>query len=137
MKVNKEMSVKTQVIIGKIVGGVSWIGAGVCGFFDCRVASIIQIAFFIVAAIAAARMVWSKKEEGDEMADYNLTCAMAGSARWMHYIMCLSAIALPIIAFVVESSEWSWPRVMSWTIFILMGIMDLIAGFIFLKLEAE
>ena len=137
MKVQKELSVKKQVIIGKMVAGVSWIGAGVCGFIDNRVASIIQIVFFAVAAIAAARMVWSKKEEGDEMADYNLTCAMAGSARWMHYIMCLAAIALPIIAFVVDSSEWSWPRVMSWTIFILMGIMDLIAGIIFVKLEAE
>lgn len=137
MKVQKKLSVKTQVIIGKMVAGVAWIGAGVCGFFDCMSASIVQIAFFVIAVIAAAVMVWSKKEEGDEMADHNLTCALAGSARWMHSIMCLAAIALPIIAFVVDSTEWSWPRVISWTIFILMGIMDLIAGIIFVKLEAE
>lgn len=136
MKKNRIMSVKTQVFLSKTIVGIGWIAAGVFGFVDALLGDVMQV-FFLLAAIIPMILLWRlKKEAGDEMSDENYVQAKAKAGDIMQMVLCLCTIVTPIISKLAAADCWDWAEIMMWSFFILIGVQNLITGFIFNKLEA-
>ena len=130
------MSIGKQVFWGKIFVGFAWIGTGVSALFDSLLANILQIVFLLSVIIPLVMLFAFKKEEEDEMAAENYLKAKAKTSDFMHIVFCLAAIATPLLSMAPFSTGWNWPRLMTWSFFVLLGIQNLITGFTFRKLEA-
>ena len=135
MKNKKELSIGGQIFLGKIVVGICWMAAGISGYFGGVISSALQIIFLLGAIIPMILLFRSKKEESDEMADVNLTQAKAQTGDLMHIVLCMAAVIVPLLEFFPGSTDWNWPRIMGWSFFILIGIQNLITGFVFKMLE--
>jgi len=138
MKIQENvLSIGKQIFLGKTIVGASWILAGVFGYIGGLLGDIFQAVFLLGAILPMLKLWRSKKEESDEMADDNYIQAKAKAGDLMHIVLCLATIAVPLISLIPDSESWNWPRVMAWSFFILIGIQNLITGFVFKRLEEE
>ena len=68
----KELSVRRQIYLLKVVSGIAWIIAGLCMFLDNKFFLTVRI---IAMLLSIGIMIWvhfAKKEAMDEMADFEL-----------------------------------------------------------------
>ena len=131
------MSIGTQMFLGKIFVGCTWIGTGVFGMFDNLVCHIIRIICLVAAVTVMVVLMRVDLEEDDEMAEYNYTQANAKTTKYMHIVFCACSVLSAVAMFFLKDLDITWYRVIPELFFLLMGIQNIITGVIFRKLEAE
>ena len=133
----KKMSIRRQAFLEKIVAGLLWIGAGITGMSDEMVWNIVHIIFLTGAAAILLVMMLAKREENDEMSEYNYMKAQAMTTNIMHAICCMISIGLVFTVDRLLKWDINWALAFVRTFFIIIGSQDLITGVVFWRLEAE
>ena len=131
------MSISTQSFWSSIVIGILWIGVGITDMFDGLVVNIVHAVLLASTIIVMVAIMKAKREEDDEMSDYNYMKAKAKTRDLMHFVYCGSAIVSALVFGLLQNADIYWAQVISGLFFILMGIQDLITGIVFRRLEAE
>lgn len=138
-KEEKVVPIGTTIFWGETIAGVFWIGAGLTGMFNNIVCHILNILFLLAGIISLVMVfkIYRTGDDGDEMAEYNYLKAKASAGSMLHRIMCFMTIASTVCYALMQDLDISWPRVVSYLFFVLMGFHNLMIGLYFRKLEAE
>ena len=133
----KVMSINSQVFWGKTFVGFLWIGAGISGMFDTLFFNFLHMLFLACAVVLMVVILRAKRENDDEMSEYNYMKAKAISTTIMHIIYCIAMIASALCFGLLQDAGLSWGRIIARIFFIIMGIQDVVIGIVFHRLEAE
>ena len=138
-KEKNEIPVGTTIFWGQTATGIFWICAGIFGMIDTLLCNILNVLFLMAAIISFIKLakIWRVGDNGDEMAEYNYIKAKAKAGSVLHIILCAAAVATAYGFSLLQNADISWPRIISYMFFILIGIHKLLSGVIFRKLEAE
>ncbi len=137
----KELSVRRQIYLLKVVSGIAWIIAGVCMFLDNKFFLTVRI---IAMLLSIGIMIWvhfAKKEAMDEMADFELMRAESNVLKLLHMGFCLVACVLIIFDWpgweAHVQTEMELHEILCAGIFVYLGIGDFITGILFRHYEEE
>ena len=138
-KEEKLVPIGTTIFWGQTATGIFWIGAGLTGMFDNLVCDVLNILFLLAGIISLVKVlkIGRTGDDGDEMAEYNYLKAKANAGSILHMIICFASVASTACYALLQDLDISWPRVVSYTFFVIMGIHNLLIGLFFRKLEAE
>lgn len=133
------LSLIAQSFWGQIVIGMLWIGVGITGLFDTVPMLIVEIILLSIGVIILGVILKARREDEDEMSDYNFMKSKALAHDIMHYVFCFASIIAAVVFTLLQknSAYVNWPRVITGLIFFLMGLQYLITGIAFCRLEAE
>lgn len=133
----KTLSIKEQMLLLKTVSGIAWIVAGVFGYFDNAVCTLIVAAAMIVAVFCLIRVMAAQKELSDEMSDQHYAMAQSDAMNKLHWILCIAAILLILADVIPLQLNLNWREVLISLFFIIIGLTNLLTGFTFKRLEEE
>ena len=133
----RQMSIGTQIFLGKTVIGSLWIGVGITDMFDSLVMNIVHAALLVGTIAVLVVMMKANLEKDDEMFDYNYMKAKARTRDLMHFIYCGAAVASALVVSLLQNADIHWAKVIAGMFFILIGVQDFITGIVFCRLEAE
>lgn len=135
----KLVPIGKTIFWGETITGVFWIGAGLTGMFDNIVCHILNILFLLSGIISLVKVFKISRtgDDSDEMAEYNYLKAKASAGSMLHRIICFMALGSTVFYALMQDLDISWPRVVSYLFFVLMGVHNLLIGLYFRKLEAE
>ena len=138
-KEKKVIPVGTTIFWGQTATGIFWICAGIFGMIDTLLCDILNVLFLMAAIIAFIKLVkiWRVGDNGDEMSEYNYIKAKAKAGSVLHIVLCAASVATAFGFGLLQNANISWPRIISYMFFILIGVHNLLIGVIFCKLEAE
>ena len=138
-KEEKVVSIGTTIFWGETVAGIFWLGAGITGMFDNMVCHVLNILFLCAGLVSLAKVfkIYKTGDDSDEMAEYNYMKAKAKAGSALHRIICFMALGTTVGYALLQNLDISWPRVVSYLFFVLMGVHNILIGLYFRKLEAE
>ncbi len=117
--------------------GIIWIFAGIAGMFRSVVSSVFLVLALCFSAYFMFSVFFSKnKEEADEMAIAHENKAMSLSFLIMQILLVLFCLVKDAILDPMDLNI-DYSRYIVPSIFILMGLMGLLVGVVFHRLEAE
>lgn len=137
-KKERLIPVGTKIFWGQTVMGILWSCAGLTGMFDNLICNILAILFHIGAIFALLKVyrIIRIGDDGDEMSEYNLIKAQAKAGGAIIMVLCIVSIVFTLLFGLVQSMDISW-IIISRSIFVILGIYNMLTGLFFRKLEAE
>lgn len=118
----------------KYVSGCCWIITAVCGYFNNRVADAIRTVLPLALLIFVLTYAVITKENPRD-SEKMIAAAKAKAASVIFYACCVMAVFTPVIYLVFDGSEWNWMLIMTYTFFIMLGIIDISTAVAFSKLR--
>lgn len=135
MKTNKKILRYSQrVLLEKVITGSALLLSGICCFFTGIFPLVGAGTSLAVMIYSILRVLLSRAEQADEMAEQNMNKATAFASRALSIALCLAVIAA--ILFLREAPDTpTLRRLVPAVAFLALGSNDLLTGLVFRKLE--
>lgn len=131
----KTLSIKEQMFLLKVVSGITWIVAGVFGYFENIAATVVVALAMLVSIFCLVRVMAAKREMSDEMSDQHFAMAQSEAMTKLHWILCVFALVLMLVEALPVRLSINWHELLISVFFIIIGLSNLFTGFTFKRLE--
>lgn len=133
----KELSYRKQIMIQCVINGLCWIVSGVTSCFKGKVFGLISVIAMAIGMVFMISIFIRKRQSADEMATANLNQA-AATAFWIGQ-MILMLFYLVFNKFLMELTgiRIDLNPYFSGSVLVFLGILNVIVGLGFKKLEEE
>ena len=132
----KTLYYSDRVKLEKTFLGLIWLITGLLGFWDSLISLAMKVVTMIACSYTLLKVIRSKKENEDEMAEQNINRAKAFTSDYTQITCCVLAIVAMLFLNGVELSV-DLGKIIPNITFICMGINHLVVGFAFRKFEEE